>query len=150
MLRSTISFRVLPFEADIVQVVPVIDGELLTDIVARVLSFAQTRSQTSNDKYAGLIPAYFRFGLARSHFYGQHGASKISDRIPLLGCSCGEWGCDPVLAKIEMSKSHVTWSNFSGGNPKSVSQFSGLHFEFERRAYDAAVIGVSEIWDAFQ
>jgi hypothetical protein len=148
MQRSTISFRVLPFQAGTVQVIPIIDGELLTVIVQRFRSY--DRNQPSNDEYAGLISEYFKFGVARKHFYGRRGAYMIAGCVPLLGCSCGEWGCNPVMARIEVLSAHVVWNSFNGGNPTSASEFGGLHFEFERRAYEAAVVGVSPIWDAFQ
>jgi hypothetical protein len=146
MQRSTISFRVLPYSADIVQVIPVVDGELLTVIVQRLRSY--DRSQPSNDEYGGLIPKYFKFGLARQHFYGRRGAYKIAGCVPLLGCFCGEWGCNPIMARIDVSIAHVRWSNFNGNNPKFTTEFSGLNFYFARRDYDAAVVGVTDIWDA--
>jgi hypothetical protein len=102
----SISFAVLPrADLQVPEVVPVIDGRLLTDLAHE---FEQARAYGPPNAYGGLIPAFFAFAPAAEH-YGP------SDKpVALLGCGgCGEWGCWPLTARIAGSGSTIGWSNFA-------------------------------------
>lgn len=95
-VMSTIEFIVTwraNLEAE--AVVPAIDGRLLTEIVGGT--------------YGGLVPAYFRFGPAAEHYAPKDGS------VPVLGCECGEWGCQPLMVSIATDGDSVVWSDVSPG-----------------------------------
>ncbi len=56
----------------------------------------------------GLVPEYYRFGPAREHWFGLREFSGRTGVIPVLGCSCGEWGCWPTYATVVADEETVT------------------------------------------
>jgi hypothetical protein len=73
------------------------------------------------------------------------GSKDDEDKIPLLECSCGVPGCWPLLAKVTVSESHVTWSDFEQPHRGPLSAachwaYGALGpFVFDRKAYDLQV-----------
>ncbi len=41
-------------------------------------------------------PPHYDFGDSANHLVGIH-RRPGSDRVPLLGCECGDWGCWPLM-----------------------------------------------------
>jgi hypothetical protein len=68
-------------------------------------------------------------------------------KVPVLGCRCGEIGCWPLLVRIRVDHSTVTWSDFEqphrrAGSKASHWQYDGLGpFVFDRQQYEAAIVG---------
>jgi hypothetical protein len=120
------------------EVVPVVDGQELTDLIH---AFEKGADMESRDvSYGGLIPANFRFGPLHRHFLAGEGAFVNEEgKVPLLGCECGEWGCWPLLASITVDEDGVVWSNF--GQPyRPERDYSGFGpFRFDRAAYERAL-----------
>jgi hypothetical protein len=120
----------------VTEVVPSIDGAKLTDLVSDFEHRAGMESGST--PYGGLIPAYFNFGPLDLHFLGA--SSHHSDGVvPLLGCTCGEWGCWPLLARIVVAEDSVTWTDFQQPYHKE-RDYSGFGpFSFELRQYKSGL-----------
>jgi hypothetical protein len=119
----------------VTEVVPVIDGCKLTDLIHEFERRAGM--ETRNTSYGGLIPAYI--GPLDLHFLGA--SRKRDDRsVPLLGCSCGEWGCWPLLARVVATESFVTWTEFRQPHRRE-RDYSGFGpFSFELRHYKSELV----------
>jgi len=123
---------------DVAEVVPSVDGEELTDLIHEFEKRAGL--ETRDVSYGGLIPAQFRFGPLSGHFLAEEGAFvNEQGKVPLLGCSCGEWGCWPLLALVTADDDAVVWSAFEQPHrPKR--DYSGFGpYRFERAEYDEAL-----------
>src|SRR5579884_1504765 len=99
----------IPDSPAVLEFVPVVDGVRLTD---RIHDFEQAHGmETRNESYRGLVPAFYRCASALDHYLGRSefgGANKAM----LLGCTCGEWGCWPLLAEVSVNEESVTWGRF--------------------------------------
>ena len=144
MASLPISFAIDPPDhGDPIAVVPVVDGIRLTD---RIHEFERAaKMETRASSYRGLIPAYYKFGPAEAHYVGRGGRH---DKVVLLGCECGEWGCWPLLATVELTEATVTWQDFEQPYRKS-RDYSGFGpFEFDRHEYLSALVLIADQWDA--
>jgi hypothetical protein len=122
------------------EVVPAIDGTLLTDLVdAYELSHAM---HPAGHLYGGLVPASYRFGAMDRHYRGGS-TEAFGPAVPVLGGECGEWGCWPLLARISLCPDQVTWDGFA--QPlRPVRDYSGLGpFHFTRDQYEDALADLS-------
>jgi hypothetical protein len=122
------------------EVVPQIDGALLTDLVdAYELAHAMLPAGSA---YGGLIPAFYRFGAMDRHYRG--GSTETFGPVtPVLGGECGEWGCWPLLARISVSDDAVTWDAFAQPH-RPVRDYSNLGpFHFRRAQYEDALADLS-------
>jgi hypothetical protein len=140
---SSIRFEVAPRSdlSDVLEIVPVDDGELLTDRIHRFENEAGMEKRPTS--YGGLIPDHGRFGSLASHFLGA--TELTSDRAPVLGCDCGELGCWPLLCHIEANDVVVVWRDF--GQPfrpsRDYSDFGP--YTFDREAYAAALAELEQV-----
>lgn len=141
-----IDFNVRPFEdeVDCPVVMPAIEGVSLAELVEE---FERRQEFEPSGGYGGLIPARFRFGPASVHFAGAAGAYVEDGRVPLLGCSCGEWGCWPLLARITSTDEHVVWSEFRQPHRPDRDYSAFGPFVFDRGDYFDAVDAISGVWD---
>jgi hypothetical protein len=121
------------------EVVPVVDGELLTGLVDE-FEMAEGM-QPAGGAYSGLIPAFFRFGPLDEHFHGRS-TNAMGPKTALLGCACGEWGCWPLMARIVVTKGWVTWDAFEQPHRPGRDYGSLGPYRFPRRQYDAALMGL--------
>ncbi|MFF9062603.1 hypothetical protein ACF09K_28515 [Streptomyces sp. NPDC014882] len=64
---------------------------------------------------------------------------SAGDTVPLLGCSCGIWGCWPLMAKVTVSSTTVTWSSFRQPYREPWGELAMGPYEFPRDAYEAAL-----------
>jgi hypothetical protein len=100
--------------------VPVVDGTPLFTML--------------EDRYPGvavrLVAPPSRHWLGDT-LYGEEGRAVVLDG------ECGAAGCCGVLARITLDQRIVVWSDFvARGRPPLPS---GLHFEFDRSGYEAAL-----------
>ena len=69
-------------------------------------------------------------------------ATAEDEKVTLLGCTCGDPGCWPLLARITQDASSVTWSEFEQPHRGEESaaghwSYAGLGpFVFERELYE--------------
>ncbi|MFD7934934.1 hypothetical protein ACFV4T_10425 [Streptomyces sp. NPDC059755] len=82
--------------------------------------------------------------------WGQHGGLGVLDftenpflrtagRTPLLGCPCGIWQCWPLMARVAMTPTTVTWSGFHYPEREEWGELPLGPFVFERQAYEEAL-----------
>lgn len=122
------------------EAVPVIDRELLTDLIDQFELSAGM--QPAGNAYGGLVPAFSRFGPLDEHFRGRS-ARAMGPKTPLLGCECGEWGCWPLMAQITVTDDDVVWDSFEQPYRRSRDYSRFGPFCFERRQYEAALQALS-------
>ena len=60
-------------------------------------------------------------------------------RVALLGCECGESGCWPFVARIDVGDDRVTWRDFAQPHRPQWSYAGFGPFVFDRAAYEAAI-----------
>lgn len=121
-----------------IEIVPAVDDAALTDLVDAFE--ASSRMEPRGDAYGGLIPAHFNFGPLELHFLGSSRWSA-DGRVPLLGCSCGEWGCWPLLARIVCTPDFVMWTDFQQPHRKRRDYTAFGPFHFARAQYEDALAG---------
>ncbi len=123
------------------EVVPIVDGRELTDIVHEFEHEHGMEKRAAS--YGGLIPSFFKFGPLDRHFLG--GLQSAQPRkVPLLGCNCGEWGCWPLMARITLAGGNVTWSEFEQPYRKE-RDYRGLGpFMFDAAQYEDALATLND------
>ncbi len=76
------------------------------------------------------------------HFLGDPApefADPSTGTTPVLGCSCGIWGCWPLLTIITTTPDTVTWSSFRQPFRKEWGELPMGPYTFDRAAYEAAL-----------
>lgn len=78
------------------------------------------------------------------HFLGEPapdfaGPDAAPGTTPVLGCSCGIWGCWPLLAVITATPGTVTWSSFRQPFRTHWGELPLGPWTFARPAYEAAL-----------
>lgn len=80
------------------------------------------------------------------HYLGATGSDRAcgaAEKTLLLGCICGEEGCWPLLARIEVGPRRVTWSAFE--QPYRPHWDYGLKLVFDRWAYEDALAALGPV-----
>lgn len=121
------------------EIVIEINGRSLRDL-ARAVELPEarrTRERGLAGSYAWL-PGH-AVGWRAEHFLGIGREPRLADGDTwVLGCQCGDWGCWPLLARIEVADSDVTWSGFRQGHRDwDLGDLGPFHFG--RAAYERAV-----------
>jgi hypothetical protein len=138
---ASMNFLLPPIEdgSDTRQVVPVIDGVRLDQMVA---NFENARDFDPSGGYGGLVIDSFNFGDFGAYFHGAVDHRYFSElgKIAVLACGdCGELGCWPLYAAVTVEGDSVVWSDFEQPH-RSDRDYTGFGpFEFEREQYEAAV-----------
>jgi hypothetical protein len=76
------------------------------------------------------------------HFLGDPApelAGYGTGATPILGCSCGLWGCWPLLTTITAAPATVTWSSFRQPFRKEWGELPLGPYVFARPAFEAAL-----------
>ncbi|SFI03658.1 hypothetical protein SAMN05216561_104118 [Nocardioides psychrotolerans] len=139
---NVLRFVVVAVESGAKALVPAIDGQSLIELVA---VFEAQRGYEPSGGYAGIIPAHFNFGDLRLYYEAREERQWPSPHHAwLLGCDCGEVGCWPLTARIAITATEVTWSDF-GQEHRPDWDFQGFGpFAFEREQYATAVSSAVE------
>lgn len=118
-------------------ILPVVNGVSLIERARRVeqLSANAEKHPDLAGNYAPLLSE----GLPREHFLGQPTLSWFEDGdTVLLGCSCGDWGCWPLTARVKVDDRFVHWRDFRTGHRDwDLSELGP--FRFSRSAYEQAL-----------
>jgi hypothetical protein len=145
---DTIAFQVRPSEhwfGDEIEI-EINSESLVAKLKAFEMPFAQAEgSPRIAGGYSGLPASSYL--LPSRHFYGEQAHPETREgRVELLLCrDCGEIGCWPILARIEVAEDQVTWSDFqqphrTGPGKSAVWDYSHFGpFVFERVQYDEAL-----------
>lgn len=142
LMPSTLSFELEAFQDDasVFTVVPVIDGEHLTDLIHRFER--DVGMERRDESYGGLIPAFFRFGAAEAHYL------PPGDRkLPVLGCECGEWGCWPLMVRVHAGTHRVAWTDFEQPHRPAREYSAFGPFSFDRAMYEQALRTLARSWN---
>jgi hypothetical protein len=129
-------------DAETVEVL--VDGKLLTELVreAESESAAQEGHPDLAGKYGGLpwtiLSTRLWLGEATG-IWSVLESEKDTQRVPLLLCECGEPGCWPLMATIEITADHVTWHDFRQPHRKNWDYSKLGPFSFEVTQYLAAL-----------
>lgn len=74
------------------------------------------------------------------HFLGAPALSGSGDSdTVLLGCDCGDWGCWPLFAEVQVSAVTVIWREFRNGHRPAWDLSRLGPFEFDRDQYELAL-----------
>jgi hypothetical protein len=140
-IRFVVGSEPLGGDDDVTTIHPEVNGTLLRELAA-VAELPAARAEGNPDlagAYAGLNAVYDLLWPSR-HFLGEPdltwGAGG-NDTV-LLGCPCGEYGCWPLTARVDVGAMAVQWSDFRTGHRDW--DLSGLGpFAFDRAQYEAAL-----------
>lgn len=109
---NILSFVIEPLENGVraLSIVTVVDDIRLTKLIGE---FERNRSYQPTGGYAGRVPDHFNFGPLERYFMAEDPTPPL-EKVGhyLLGCSCGEVGCWPLTARIEVDVRLVSWSEF--------------------------------------
>lgn len=139
-MRHRVNFELDEFEGTSQQLLPVVDGRRLVDLVEE---YECDRSFDVVGGYAGLVLDNVKVGDLRRYLLGEQ-EPWPGRRVPLLGCDCGELGCWPLVAVVELENDLVRWHAFEQPH-RGNRDYSGFGpFVFDRHDYDAALGVVAE------
>lgn len=126
---STIAFRWTEYaEPRFTGLAILVDGVPLEELVGKVEHGFPGAGDIAGD-YAGLADWHVK---EAGHYLGS------ARKTELLGCECGEAGCWPLLARVEVRAAEVRWSEFEQPfRPKW--DYGTLAFTFDRAQYGAAL-----------
>jgi hypothetical protein len=88
--------------------VPMIGSCSLADLAR---AFESRAGHEPAGRCAGLVLEHYNFGDLNLYLAGEQRPWPGLD-VPLLGCECGEWGCWPLVARIDQADGVVEWSHF--------------------------------------
>ena len=151
--RDVIEFRVQPSDLWYGEQVEIrINDENLVDLVRVVeLPFATAEGKPGiAGSYAGLP---VRSLPPSQHFLGSKSQPEIREgKVEVLICGdCGESGCWPLLAFIQVEENLVIWKDFTQpfrSNPARTTPWNYDRFGpfvFQRAQYEAALFSASEM-----
>ncbi|MFE5475893.1 hypothetical protein ACFQ9R_09335 [Nocardia sp. NPDC056541] len=125
-----------PGPTDVPQIMPRIDTIPLTDLIDTFEISADL--EPVGGRYGGLVPLFVRFESAEEHF---HGSSPLTmgQKTPVLACSCGDFGCWPLLTRITSTGDLVVWDHFEQPYRTTRDCAAFGPFLFDRNQYDKAV-----------
>jgi hypothetical protein len=118
--------------------VPCIDGERLDVLVERFETSAGFNDPSGG--YGGLVPGHHRFGPLDAYFRNEGGGGNP---VPVLGCGCGEVGCWPLEACIQLNRGAYRWSDFSQPHRPSRDYSALGPFLFNAEQYEAALAALA-------
>jgi hypothetical protein len=121
-----------------------IDGRLLRDLArdAESESAAQEGHPNLAGKYGGLPWEVITTGLLLGESTGIWAVLEPSQRphrVPLLLCECGEPGCWPLIATIDVTGDGVIWQDFTQPHRRNWDHSKLGPFTFRRAEYLVAL-----------
>ena len=132
--------RLSEYEVPTFAIVPVINGNMLTDLIA---IFERDRHFEPAGGYAGLVPQFFEYGHFDRYLMGEYESDSYWAKlggIYLLGCDCGEVGCWPLVCRVMSIENTVVWGHFRQPHrpERDYSEFGPFVFDAEqyRRAVE--------------
>lgn len=121
------------------QLVPEVNGVPLADLVT---TFEAGRDYRPAGGYAGLVLDSFDFGDLSRYLLGLGIAQwPRPGQAWLLGCDCGEVGCWPLEAAVDVTGGQVVWSGFAQPHRPDRDYAGFGPFRFDRDQYECAVSG---------
>ncbi|MFF3333366.1 hypothetical protein ACFYWX_28085 [Streptomyces sp. NPDC002888] len=78
-------------------------------------------------------------GLPATEFTDPNHFLTPADDTPVLGCTCGIWECWPLLARITVTPTTITWSSFRQPHREEWGELRMGPYVFARQSYEAAL-----------
>jgi hypothetical protein len=119
-------------------VTPYVDGASLDALVE---GYERAKGYDPAGGYGGLIAAYFNYGPLDEYFTGENKSDYWMSLkgIYLLGCSCGEVGCWPLIASVHQKADTIRWDGFVQPHRRERDYSEFGPFTFSRGQYEDAV-----------
>jgi hypothetical protein len=123
-----------------------VNGRPLAELVGEVeRPFAEREgSPDIAGNYAGLASRLL--DSVDDHYHGAPGSDLVCgprDHTVLLGCECGEPGCWPLMARIEVGPETVSYSDFTQPHRDERWSYDAMPvLTFEREQYEEALAGL--------
>jgi hypothetical protein len=131
----------LKWESGARYVEPVVDDRRLSIIVDE---FERARGFAPAGGYSGLLASASDVVPIDQRFLGVALPGQRSDVKPqILGCECGESGCWPLLARVEIDGASITWTALEQPH-RQERDYSELGFRFDRSHYYAALARLAD------
>jgi hypothetical protein len=126
-----VQFEVRPWDDGGSELVVRVNGVEFVELIER---YERSEGFKPAGDYAGLSMSSSELGDLRAY--------KAGKRYPLLGCTCGDTGCWPLVAQIDADADTVTWSSFMQPH-RPQWDYSGFGpFVFDRTQYDEALLAL--------
>jgi hypothetical protein len=95
---------------------------------------------------AGAYRPLWGYGFERGLFFGRPASENLDygDRVALMGCVCGDVGCWPFLASIEVTEDEIAWTAFRQPHRRRWNYARLPRLLFERSQYEFAVDNARE------
>ena len=135
-MRNQVGFEIRRWEESGRELVPLVDGVSLADLVS---GFEYATGYQPACGYAGLVLDHSNFGDLGNYLHGEADSPYWRDTVALLGCNCGEVGCWPLQARIQVAPDFVTWTAFTQPHRADRDYSDFGPFTFRRTQYDEAV-----------
>ncbi len=86
------------------------------------------------------LPLLWRYALAKHYLGDSTIVAEDDEKIALLICSvCGETGCWPLLARVQVNGDTIVWSDFEQPHRSQWRYDSLGPFVFDQAQYEAAL-----------
>ena len=134
---ARVSFSIEPFEG-VFAITPIVNETSLADLIT---SFEREQNFEPTGGYGGLIPQWFNYGPLDRYFLGdfEQNSYFARGRVYMLGCDCGEVGCWPLTARINVNSKTVTWDFFEQEHRRERDYSAFGPFVFDVDQYRKAV-----------
>jgi hypothetical protein len=127
------------------RVIPAVDGRDLVDLVR---TFESSQGFDVPGDYDRPIIDHFVFADLSSYLTGPSDGWPGDGKVALLGCSCGEVGCWPLLARVRVIDDQVVWDSFTQPH-RQARDYSGFGpFIFEHSQYRSALQTLASLINA--
>ena len=133
MLR-TVSFEI--GGGNVLAVMPYVEG---ASLAALVEAYERAKGYHPAGGYGGLITAYFKRRPPVEYFTGKSESEYGRGIIYLLGCTCGEVGCWPLIASVSQKDDTIRWDGFAQPHRRGRDYSEFGPFTFSRAQYENAV-----------
>jgi hypothetical protein len=116
---------------------PYLNGRSLIDLAREVeMPFAEAEGHAD---IAGSYLGLDGVGWPSRHFLGRPEFTMRDGGTVLLGCTCGIWGCWPLIADVEVGDDTVVWSGFEQPYRDDWDHSALGSFRFDRYGYETAL-----------
>jgi hypothetical protein len=143
VLVDNVEFRLLPSaHNDAIEIL--VNGRSLADVIGAVeMPFADAEGHPSiAGRYANLRLRQLD-ALPTDHFRGSansHLDCGPNDKTVLLICECGEPGCWPLMARIDVTANTVVWTDFEQPHRQGSWNYDGVRLKFDLHQYQLALM----------
>jgi len=117
-------------------VVPYVDG---ASLAALVEAYERAKGYHPAGGCGGLITTYFKRRPPDEYFNGKSESGYGRGTIYLLGCTCGEVGCWPLIVSVYQKDDTIRWDGFAQPHRRGRDYSEFGPFTFSRAQYENAV-----------